>query len=90
MPERYTLTGQLRRAARSAGDKPAIVHADGAASFGELEGMVAIYSLLSQSEGSYDFTRDLEPSETSLNLSPRALFAAETGRTRLSFAGSGV
>lgn len=58
------------------------------ASFGEQEGMVAIYSLLSQSEGSYDFTRDLEPSETSLNLSPRALFAAETGRTKLSFDGS--
>lgn len=55
------------------------------ATFGDQEGMVAIYSLLSQSDGSYDFTRDLEPSETSLNLSPRALFAAETGRTRLSF-----
>lgn len=52
------------------------------AKFGDQEGMVAIYSLLAQSEGAYEFTRDIEPSETSLNLSPLALFAAETGRTR--------
>ncbi len=44
MPERYTLTGQLRRAARSAGDKPAIVHADGAASFGELDALAGRYA----------------------------------------------
>lgn len=55
------------------------------AKFGDQEGMVAIYSLLAQSAGSFEFTRDIEPSETSLNLSPLALFAAETGRTRLSF-----
>ena len=51
------------------------------AKFGDQTGMAAIYSLLAQATGSYEFTREIEPSETSLNLSPSALFAAETGQT---------
>ncbi|MBL4848692.1 MAG: FHA domain-containing protein [Planctomycetes bacterium] len=52
------------------------------ATFGDEEGMTAIYSLLAQPTGKYEFTREIQPSETSLNLSPLALFAAETGQTR--------